>query len=209
MEKPGTVGDFTTARRWMVGLSALGAVNMGLGTMRQLRLIRPLPDPPIGGFDSDKVLMSEAAFAFGVPDAPIAALGLLANIPLALAGGPNRYARAPLLPILIAAKAIVEVSVAGWYLVQMRTRMHAWCAYCLVGASINALLATLALREANAALRERRARIAAAVAAIAISGLSFVCMTLLDARHRRRERAGSDQRTLAYGGEARVCTKKS
>jgi uncharacterized membrane protein len=179
-----TDDDFVTTRRWIIGLSTLGAANMSVGALRQLGLIGDLPDPPIRGFDSNAVLMSPQAFVLGVPDAPVAALGLLANVPFSLAGGPRRQVREPLLPVTIAAKAIVEASVGVWYLVQMRTRLHMWCAYCLAGASINAAIAALALREARAALVTRRARAAGTLAAVAIAGLAFGVMTLVDARRR-------------------------
>lgn len=179
-------GRFLGTRRAVAGLSALGAANMGLGALRQLGLIGELPDPPIPGFDSNKVLMSRQAFVFGIPDAPIATLGLLANVPLALAGGRRRDERFPLLPIGMAAKAIVEVSVAAWYLVQMRTKLHTWCAYCLLSTSIMTTIAVLTVNEARAALGTRRARALGALSGLAIAGLAYAAMSALDARRERQ-----------------------
>lgn len=179
---------FTTSRHWVVALSAFGAANMALGSARQLGLIRHLPDPPLRGFDSNRVIVSPEAFALGIPDAPVAMAGMLANLPLAIAGGARRYARRPWLPVVIAAKSVVEVSVAAWYLVQMRTRLHTWCAYCLFGASINVLLAALTLREANAALESPRRRAAGALAYVAIAALAFGAMTLMSRREPRDAR---------------------
>jgi uncharacterized membrane protein len=180
--------DYSLNHRWIIGLSLVGAANMGLGTLRQLGIIGRLPDPPIKGFDSDAVLLSAPAFALGVPDAPVAMVGLLANVPLALAGGSDRVQRAPWLPVLIASKTIVEVSVAGWYLVQMRTRLHAWCAYCLGSSAILAIIAALSAREASAALRTPRARTAFAAAAVLLGGCAVAVMSALDARRRSGHR---------------------
>jgi hypothetical protein len=155
---------------------------MGLGAARQLGLVKHLPDLPIRGFDSNRVITSPPAFALGIPDAPVAMTGLLANIPLALLGGRERSRTTPWLPIVIAAKAVAEVSVAAWYLVQMRTRVHAWCAYCLLGASISATIAILAVREACDALDGTKQRVAGVVGAALIAGLAFATMTYLDRR---------------------------
>ncbi|HVX42108.1 MAG TPA: vitamin K epoxide reductase family protein [Gemmatimonadaceae bacterium] len=174
-------------RRWIAALSAVGAANMALGTLVQTGVIRRLPDPPSDAFDSEKVLLSPQAFALGVPDAPVAMTGLLANIPLAFAGGARRGVEHPWLPVVIAAKAVVEVSVAAWYLVQMRTRLHTLCAYCLVGSTISAALAVLTMRDAARVLETPRARLVGAAAALGIGGIAFAAMTLIDSRHRARD----------------------
>ena len=184
--------DYLVTRRWIAGLSGVGAANMALGAARQFGIIRHLPDPPIPGFDSNRVITSPPAFALGIPDAPVALTGLLANIPLAFAGGRERSRTTPWLPIVIAAKAVAEVSVAAWYLVQMRTQVHAWCAYCLFGASISATIAVLSIREASDALGGPTQRIAGALGAVLIAGLAFSAMSYLD---RRRAAAGPSLRS--------------
>jgi uncharacterized membrane protein len=178
-------GAFRTTRHWIAALSGLGAINMAIIATRQLGIVRRLPDPPIAGFDSNRVIVSRPAYALGVPDAPIGAASMLANIPLALIGGDDRARTRSWLPIAIAAKAIVEVSVAGWYLVQMRAQIHAWCAYCLLGAAVAATVAGLALPEASAALSHRGPRIGAAVGAMMIAAVVMGTMSYLDSRHRK------------------------
>jgi len=177
--------DFLMTRRWIAVLSGVGAANMTIASLRQLGVIHHLPDPPIAGFDSDAVVTSRAAYALGIPDGPIAALSLAANVPLALTGGRRRSRDVPWLPIVIAAKAVVEVSVGAWYLVQMRTRIHAWCAYCLVSTTILGCIAVLAMREADDALRRRHARALGAAGAVLLAAAAFAGMSLLDARRRQ------------------------
>jgi uncharacterized membrane protein len=178
--------ELTTPRRWIVGLSALGAANMTLGALRQFGVIRHLPDVSIRGFDSNFVITSGPAFVLGFPDAPLAVAGLAANIPLALLGGPDRARRVPWIPVMIAAKCVVEVSVAGWFLWQMKYRLHTWCAYCLLGASISTILAGLAANEARQALPARRTRLLGLAGMVLLGSATIGVLSLLE--HRRTAR---------------------
>jgi len=177
-------------RRWTIGLSALGAANMSLGALRQFGLVRRLPDVPFKGFDSDAVMTSAPAFVFGFPDTPLAAAGLAANIPLAMLGGRDRARTMPWLPVSIAAKCVVEVSVAAWFLWEMRYRVHRWCAYCLLGATISTALAALAIDEARHALPSRRSRAVAFGAALCVAATTIAVLHLLDDRRQRAACSG-------------------
>ncbi|MGH9630826.1 MAG: hypothetical protein ACRD7E_21135 [Bryobacteraceae bacterium] len=52
--------------------------------------MRHLPDPPLPGFDSDKINLSGTAFIFGVQDGPLSLASFVANITLALWGSAYR-----------------------------------------------------------------------------------------------------------------------
>ncbi|HEX8286969.1 MAG TPA: vitamin K epoxide reductase family protein [Pyrinomonadaceae bacterium] len=138
-------------RRAVIGLSLLGISAMTAVSLFQTGIIKHLPDPPIDGFDSDKVNSSDTAYALGVPDGTLSLASLAANIPLAAFGGANRAEKQPLIPIAIAAKTTIEAAVAGWYFYQMPTKEKAWCGYCIVGAATNVGIAALALTEAKKA----------------------------------------------------------
>lgn len=138
-------------RRGVIGLSLLGMAAMTAVTLFQTGIVKHLPDPPIAGFDSDKVNSSDTAYALGVPDGALSLASLAANIPLAAFGGENRASDAPLVPIAAAAKATIEAAVAGWYFYQMPTKEKAWCGYCIVGAMTNWGIAALTLMEAKKA----------------------------------------------------------
>jgi len=140
-------------RRAVIGLSLVGIAAMTAVTLFQTGVIKHLPDPPIDGFDSDKVNSSDTAYALGVPDGALSLASLAANIPLAAFGGKNRAEETPLIPIAAAAKATVEAAVAGWYFYQMPTKEKAWCGYCIVGAMTNWGIAALTLIEAKRALK--------------------------------------------------------
>ena len=138
-------------RRGVIALSLLGIGAMTAVTLFQTGVIKHLPDPPIPGFDSDKVNSSDTAYALGVPDGAVSLASLAANIPMAAFGGENRAEKQPLIPLAVAAKTTVEAAVAGWYFYQMPTKEKAWCGYCIVGALANFGIAALALKEAKKA----------------------------------------------------------
>ena len=138
-------------RRAVIGLSLVGMAAMTAVTLFQTGVVKHLPDPPLPGFDSDKVNSSDTAYALGVPDGALSLTSLAANIPLAAYGGENRAEEMPLVPIAAAAKASVEAVVAGWYFYQMPTKEKAWCGYCIVGALTNWGIAGLTLIEAKKA----------------------------------------------------------
>jgi uncharacterized membrane protein len=150
--------NFLVHRRAIIGLSLVGMGSMAAVSLLQTGIIDHLPDPPLPGFNSDKVNLSDTAFPFGIPDGVISLISLAANIPLAIAGGADRAHKRPWLPLLFAGKAAVESAVAGWYFYQMPAKEKAWCGYCITGALANFGIFMLALPEARAALAVLRNR---------------------------------------------------
>jgi uncharacterized membrane protein len=142
-------------RRAIIGLSFAGMAAMGAVSLLQTGILRHLPDPPINGFDSDKVNSSETAYALGVPDGTLSLASLAANVPLTAWGGEDRAGVAPWLPVGFAMKAAIEAVTAGWYFYQMPAKQKAWCGYCIVGAAANLGIALLAIPEAREAIRLR------------------------------------------------------
>lgn len=145
-------------RRGIVGLSLTGMAAMAAVSLLQTGVVEHLPDPPVEGFDSDKVNTSDAAYQFGAPDGTISLTSLAANIPIAAFGQRGRADTHPWVSIGASAKAGVEALFAGWYFYQMPAREKAWCGYCILGALANAGIFALTVPEARraiAALRER------------------------------------------------------
>jgi uncharacterized membrane protein len=140
-------------RRAVVGLSLVGMGAMAAVSLFQTGVVKSLPDPPVAGFDSNKVNSSDTAYLMGVPDGTVSLASLATNIPLAACGGADRARTEPLVPLLAAGKAAIEAAVAGWYFYQMPAKERAWCAYCIVGALANFGVAALTLSEAREALR--------------------------------------------------------
>jgi uncharacterized membrane protein len=139
-------------RRAIACLSVVGATLYGIGLLRQTRVIKRLPDLPLKGFDSNKVMMSRIAFPFGIPDTALALGTLLANFPLlrALERSNGQDVRPS---AALAGKAVIESAASAWYLWQLPTRVKAWCGYCIAGGlvffSIGALSIKDLLRQAD------------------------------------------------------------
>ena len=139
-------------RRGIIGLSLVGMAAMTAVSLFQTGVVKHLPDPPLDGFDSDKVNSSDTAYMLGVPDGTLSLASLAANVPLAAFGGADRVLERPLVPLIAAGKAAVEAVVASWYFYQMPTKEKAWCGYCIVGALANVGIFALTLPEARKAI---------------------------------------------------------
>lgn len=95
-------------RRGVIGLSLVGMGCMTAVTLLQTGIVKHLPDPPIGNFDSDRVNSSDTAYRLGAPDGSISLASLAANIPIAAFGGANRVQTKPWVPLVAALKAAVR-----------------------------------------------------------------------------------------------------
>lgn len=135
-------------RRGIIVLSLVGMVMMALISLFQTGIISHLPDPPISGFDSEKVNSSDTGFGWGVPDGTIGLTSLAINLPLAAFGGVARAVTLPWVPLLFAGKAAVDAVIGAWYFYQMPTVEKAWCGYCIIGALVNISIFALILPEA-------------------------------------------------------------
>jgi uncharacterized membrane protein len=139
-------------RRGVIGMSLVGMASMTAVTLLQTGIVKHLPDPPLGNFDSDRVNSSDTAYRFGVPDGAISLASLAANIPIAAFGGAGRVQTSPWIPLLAAVKAAGEAVAASWYFYQMPAKEKAWCGYCIAGAVANIAIAALTIPEARKAL---------------------------------------------------------
>src|SRR5438309_4247950 len=121
--------DDLRSRRDVIAMSLAGMAAMTPVVLLQTGVVKHLPDPPMGNFQSDKVNLSEEAYKFGVPDGTLAMLSLAGNLVLAAFGGKDRARDMPWIPVVAAAKAAVDAAAAGWYFYQMPAKEKAWCPY--------------------------------------------------------------------------------
>lgn len=126
---------------------------MAAVSLLQTGLVSDLPDPPIAGFDSKKVNLSDEAFQFGVPDGTVALASMAANVPLAAMGGADRVESVPWVPLLAVGKAAIEAVGSSWYFYQMPAKENAWCSYCIAGAMVSLGVFGLTLPEGRTAWR--------------------------------------------------------
>jgi uncharacterized membrane protein len=153
-EMVGSRSDEMRRRRAMVVASLVGAASMAAVTLRQVGLVKHLPDPPVPGFDSDKVNLSETAYRYGAPDGTIALAGFAANLPLVTFAAGGRAKKHPWIPLGLAAKTMVDAAVSGWYFYQMPAKEKAWCGYCITAALASIAMFALTLPDARQALRQ-------------------------------------------------------
>ena len=92
-------------RRGVIGLSLVGMASMTAVTLLQTGIVKHLPDPPFGDFDSDRVNSSDTAYRLGAPDGSISLATLAANIPIPAFAGTNRAQTKPWVPLFAAVKA--------------------------------------------------------------------------------------------------------
>ncbi|MBP0443827.1 vitamin K epoxide reductase family protein [Roseomonas sp. SSH11] len=144
-------------RRWLVGLSLFGVAIGQVVALYQTGILRRLPDPPVGPFDSERVNASDYAYKrLQVPDAFLMVATYAATAALAAAGGRNRAERRPLLPIALAAKTLFDVGTNLKLAREEWEENEALCAYCQTATLVSVLSVALALPEASRALRRWR-----------------------------------------------------
>ncbi|MEW5929138.1 MAG: vitamin K epoxide reductase family protein [Gemmatimonadota bacterium] len=140
-------------RRWVVGLSLLGAAMGQVVSLYQTGILKHLPDPP-GPFDSDRVDASEYAYSrFDTPDALAMVVTYGVTACLAGAGGPDRPRTTPWLPVAAALKTLYDTGVAAELGREEWRDNRALCAYCQVATVASAASLALALPEAVRAAR--------------------------------------------------------
>ncbi len=149
--------EFLARRRKVAGLALTAAGSMGLISLYQLGVIKHLPDPPLPGFDSDKVDAAPEAYSwFQTPDGPIGLGSYAATLGLAAMGGENRAAERPLIPLALAAKVALDALQAGKLTVDQVKDHRALCVWCLVAAGATFAAVPQVIPEARAALHHLR-----------------------------------------------------
>ena len=141
-------------RRWVVGLSLLGAGIGQIVGLYQTGIVKHLPDPPIGPFDSDRVDASDYAYKrLQMPDGFPMILTFTATAALAAAGGKDRAEQMPLLPVALAAKTLFDVATNLKLAREEWADNKAFCAYCQTASLLSVVSVALALPEASRGLR--------------------------------------------------------
>jgi hypothetical protein len=147
--------DDLERRRWAFGLSLFGAAIGGVVGAYQLGLIRRLPDPPLGPFDSEKVDASDYAYKrMDTPDGALMLLTYSVTAVLAAAGGQDRARTRPWLPIALAAKSAYDSATALQLAREEWDENSALCAYCQAATVTTLLTTALTLPEAGRAAQE-------------------------------------------------------
>ncbi len=98
-------------RRWVIGLSMVGTAAAQLVALYQTGILKRLPDPPVGPFDSERVDASSYAYKrLQTPDGFLMLGSYAVTGALAAAGGKDRATEQPWLPIAAAAKTLYDAA---------------------------------------------------------------------------------------------------
>jgi uncharacterized membrane protein len=144
-------------RRVMVGLSLFNIASMSLIGLFQMGLLRRVPEPPLPGFDADKVNGSAQAYEIlQTPDALLATITYGATASLAAMGPPDRHRSASWIPLALAIKAFGDAAFAVKLLIDQPTRYKAFCLWCVLAAGSTLAVAGLSVPEAVEAWKTRR-----------------------------------------------------
>ena len=101
--------------------------------LRQMDLVKHLPDPPLKLFDSDGITGSKQAYPFGVPDGLLGLSSYTVTLILALVALP--VSREPngsrLAPRLLGAKLLADGSAAVFNTVRQVITFRKVCSWCM------------------------------------------------------------------------------
>ncbi|MDB4965753.1 MAG: hypothetical protein JWN44_1442 [Myxococcales bacterium] len=136
-----------TALNVLAGMALADAIPV---TLRQLDVIKRLPDVPWRGFDANKVTTSPEAYPFGIADG-IPAMGLYLTELGLLALRRRRRRRSKWLDRALAACVAGGAVAAGYYAVQMAVVEKRACVYCIGAIAINFAMVPVAWRTLRGA----------------------------------------------------------
>lgn len=141
-------------RRQIIGLSLAGVAIGGIVSAYQTGLVRRLPDPSFGPFDSERLNASETAYSrMQVPDGLLMIVTYGVTAALAAAGPADRSRVQPALPVAMATKSLYDLVTALRLAQTEYDDKGAFCIYCQT-ATVTTLLSTLlSLPEAADGLR--------------------------------------------------------
>lgn len=124
-------------RRWIVGISLLGVTLAQIMTLKQVGLVRQLPDLP-GDEASDRVVDDGHAYKrLETPNAVLQIISYGATAALAAMGGSNRSKEAPWLPLALLGKTAYDSFISvkqAQEAVGRREQVSVYPALSLVGA---------------------------------------------------------------------------
>jgi uncharacterized membrane protein len=142
-----------TRRRTIAGLSFIGIAD----ALYMLAYTEGLIDRlvcPFFGEGCEIVGRSDYAKSFaGVPNSAVGALGYAGMATLAVWSGNHPPGTVPLRALALGGAAVAAGAASAYLTWAMKSKVRAWCFWCLGSAALNAAILPLALAEARDALR--------------------------------------------------------
>ena len=112
------------ARSAALGSAGAAMLVLSYIVLRQVAVVRHLPDPPGEVWDSDEIVMSKTAHPFGIPDG-VLGLGSYAVTAGLIASGSS----------LVRAKLVCDAGAAGFNVVRQVVEFRQVCSWCMVVAA--------------------------------------------------------------------------
>lgn len=150
---------FVRRRRRVAGLSLAAIGSLGVVAAYQNGLLRRVPEPPLGFLDADRVDASGEAYQFlKTPDASLGLISAALTLVLAGMGSDRRSQQQPLIPLALAAKAVLDAAFGVFLTLEQGTKHRRFCSWCLLAAATNVATVPQVLPEAAAAWATLRRR---------------------------------------------------
>lgn len=138
---------------FMLGATAA----MGVVSLYQTGLLRHLPDPPLPGFDSDRVDASGEAYeTLKTPDGTLGIASYGVTLALVGMGGADRAGSQSWVPLLASAKLAYDGAGAAWLTAEQITKHRALCFYCLLASAATWAALAESVPEAKSAWQSLR-----------------------------------------------------
>lgn len=151
--REGTSSDLER-RRWIMGLSMLGASMGQIVSLYQTGVLKELPDLPIPFVDSDRVDASNYAYSrLNTPDGPLMLINYGVTAWLTSTGGENRARENPLIPVAMGAKLLVDCIASAELAREEWSENKAFCEYFQVATLCSFASLALAVPEVMSAVR--------------------------------------------------------
>lgn len=145
----------------MAALGIGAMVSMGVVAAYQYGLIRRPPEPPLPALDAEAVDASGEAYQLlRTPDAALGLANYAVTLVLVGMGDRRRSTARPIVPIVLAAKVVLDAAGAAFLTAEQLTKHRKLCSWCLTAAAASVAMVPAALPEARAALRTLRGRAA-------------------------------------------------
>lgn len=141
-------------RRWIIGLSMVGASMAQVVSLYQTGVIKELPELPLPFFEANRVDASEYAYSrLNTPDGPLMLINYGITAWLASTGGEKRARENPLVPIAMGAKILVDSIAAAELAREEWSENKAFCEYCQVATLCSFASLALAAPEVMTAIQ--------------------------------------------------------
>ena len=116
----------TTEQARSAALASAGGAVLVLSciVLRQISVVKHLPDPPGEAWDSDGIVMSKAAHPFGIPDGVIGLASYAVTAGLIASGSE-----------LVRVKLVVDAGSAGFNVVRQVVEFRKVCSWCMLVAA--------------------------------------------------------------------------